>query len=236
MKTQSHHPLLSWQAYPLSPLNKTEQKKQQSKPLHPCTADVCHGGNDHFKGRKTIFSSKEVWITTIVFNTFVTLMQDFAFRGSDLLLGGAWLFCSSCSVIVALSISSSQDSSCSVKGALRNQTCPHHDDSLGRTVSVAQAVVSQQSQAGVEEQRGHVPQVQQRLHQRDGPHGPVAAELRWIQQQPRIHGKKVVEGHLSCGGGSDCCWIIEPARGAREQRRAETGWVWGQGAFLYFLS
>lgn len=120
----------------------------------------------------------------------------------------------------ALPTSPPQDSSCSVKGALRNQTCPHHDDRLGRAVSVAQAVVSQQSQAGVEEQRGRVPQVQERLHQGDGPHGPVAAQLRWIQQQPRIHGEKVVEGHLSCGGGTDCCWIIEPAKGAREQQRA----------------
>lgn len=94
---------------------------------------------------------------------------------------------------------------------LDDQTCPHHDDSLGRAVSGAQAVVSQQSQAGVEEQRGQVAQVQEGLHQRDGPHGPIAAELRWIQQQPRIHGKKVVEGHLSRGSGTDRCWIIEPA-------------------------
>lgn len=112
----------------------------------------------------------------------------------------------------------------SVRGALRNQTCPHHDDSLGRTVSVAQAVVSQQSQAGVEEQRGRVAQVQERLHQRDGPHGPVAAQLRGVQQQPRVHGKKVVEGHLSCGGGADCCWVIEPAK-ERDNKRAEAGWV-----------
>lgn len=166
----------------------------------------------------------EVGITTIMFNTFAPLMQRFGFGGSDLLLGGAWPFCSSCSANVASSISRWQDSSCGVKRASRNQTCPHHDDGLGRPVPVAQAVVSQQSQAGVEEQRGGVPQVQERLHQRDGPHGPVAAQLRWIQQQPRIHGKKVVEGHLPCGGGTDCCWIIEPARGAREQR-AEAGWV-----------
>lgn len=31
---------------------------------------------------------------------------------------------------------------------------PHHDDSFGRCMPEAQAVVSQQSQAGVEEQRG----------------------------------------------------------------------------------
>lgn len=94
---------------------------------------------------------------------------------------------------------------------------PHHDDSLGRPVPVAQAVASEQSQAGVEEQRGRVPQVQERLHQRDGPHGPVAAELRGIQQQPRVHGEKVVEGHLSRGGGTDCRWVIEPAKGQRRR-------------------
>lgn len=94
---------------------------------------------------------------------------------------------------------------------------------------VAQAVASEQSQAGVEEQRGRVPQVQERLHQRDGPHGPVAAELRWIQQQPGVDGKKVVEGHLSRGGGTDRRWVIEPAKAQTDetsegqQRRAETG-------------
>lgn len=65
----------------------------------------------------------------------------------------------------------------------------HHDDSLSRAVTVAQAVVSQQSKAGVEEQRGQVAQVQEGLHQRDGTHGPITAQLRWVQQQPRIHGK-----------------------------------------------
>lgn len=94
---------------------------------------------------------------------------------------------------------------------LDDGTCPHHDDGLGRAVSVAQAVVGQQSQAAVKEQRGQVAQVQEGLHQRDGPHGPITAELRWVQQQPRIHGKKVVEGQLSRGSGTNCGWIIEPA-------------------------
>lgn len=107
--------------------------------------------------------------------------------------------------------------------------CPHHDDSLGGAVSVAQAVVSQQSQAGVEEQRGQVAQVQKGLHQRDGPHGPITAELRWVQQQPCVHGKKVVEGHLSCGSGTDGSWIIEPAYnrwGEWDGNTSRLRWVW----------
>lgn len=75
---------------------------------------------------------------------------------------------------------------------------------------MAQAVVRQQRQQGVEEQRGPIAQVQERLHQRDGAHGPVAAELRGVEQQPGVDGEKVVEGHLPGGRRADGGGVVEP--------------------------
>lgn len=86
----------------------------------------------------------------------------------------------------------------------------HHDDRLGRAVSVLEAVVRQQSQEGVENQRGRVAQVQERLHQWDGAHGPVAAELRGVEQKPGVDGEKVVEGHLPGRSWADGSGVVEP--------------------------
>lgn len=100
-------------------------------------------------------------------------------------------------------------------------TIAHHDDGPGRAVSVAQAVVSQQAQGGVEHQGGQVTQVQQGLHQRNGAHSPVAAELRGVQQQPRIYGKQVVERQLSGGRVTDSCRVIKSTR--RTEKKGLSG-------------
>lgn len=86
-------------------------------------------------------------------------------------------------------------------------------------MAVAQAVVRQQAQEGVEEQRGQVAQVEQRLHQGDGAHGPVAAQLRRVQQQPGVDRQQVVEGQLSGGGRADRCRVVEPAAPHRRERK-----------------
>lgn len=72
-----------------------------------------------------------------------------------------------------------------------------------------QAVVRQQAQKHVERQRCQVTVVDGRLHQRDGAHGPVAAELRGVEEEPRVHRKKVVERQLSGGGGADRRGVVE---------------------------
>lgn len=80
-------------------------------------------------------------------------------------------------------------------------------------MSVVQAVVGQQAQERVEPQGGQVTVVQGRLHQRDGAHGPVAAELGGVEQEPGVHREQVVEGQLSGGGGAHRCWVIKSRRG-----------------------
>jgi len=77
-------------------------------------------------------------------------------------------------------------------------------------VAVAQAVVGQQAQQAVEGQRGQVADVQEGLHQGDGAHGPVAAELRGVEQQPAVDGEEVVERQQLGGCGADRCRVIKP--------------------------
>lgn len=113
---------------------------------------------------------------------------------------------------------------------LEKHNASHHDDGLGRAVSVAQAVVGQQAQERVEEQRGQVTEVEERLHQRDGAHGPVAAQLRGVQQEPCVHRKQVVESQLSGGRGADGCRVIKSAR-----KKKVSGQMIGNNDFLIKL-
>lgn len=85
-------------------------------------------------------------------------------------------------------------------------------------MSVLEAVVSQHCQEDVEEQRSHVARVQERLHEWDGAHGPVAAELRGVEQKPGVDGEKVVEGHLSGRSRADGSRVVKSFRGKVEHQ------------------
>ncbi|TNN48431.1 hypothetical protein EYF80_041357 [Liparis tanakae] len=93
----------------------------------------------------------------------------------------------------------------------------HHEDGPGRGVPVPQAVGGEQAQGAVERQRGQVAGVQGRLHQGDGAHGPVAAQLRGVEQQPGVHRQQVVEGQLPGGGGAYGRRVVKPTRGRGSQ-------------------
>lgn len=83
---------------------------------------------------------------------------------------------------------------------------------------VLEAVVRQHRQEDVEEQRSHVAGVQERVHKRDGAHGPVAAELRGVEQEPSVDGEKIVKGHLPGRSRADGSRVVEPSRGKSGKR------------------
>lgn len=102
------------------------------------------------------------------------------------------------------------------------KTPSHHDNRLGWAVSGEHAVVGEQAQGHVEGHSGQIPEVQKGLHQRNGAHGPVAAQLWGIQQQPCVHREQVVKGQLPAGSGTDSCRVIKSTKkkGTEDNRLA----------------
>lgn len=92
---------------------------------------------------------------------------------------------------------------------------PHHDDRLSRAAWAGDAAVRQQAQEDVEEQRGQVALVQRRLHQGNGAHGPVAAQLGRVEQQPGVDGQQVVEGQLAGWRRTDGCRVVKSEKDGR---------------------
>lgn len=82
---------------------------------------------------------------------------------------------------------------------------------------MSHAVIGQEAQQHVEDQGCQIAWVQYRFHQRNGAHGPVAAQLGRVKQEPAVDGQQVVEGELPGWRGADGRRVIEPATDLSDQ-------------------
>lgn len=91
----------------------------------------------------------------------------------------------------------------------------HHNNGRLLPIDLHERHPHEHPEQTVRGQRRQVAHVPKALHQRDGAHGPVAAQVTWEQQQPQVHRGQVVVRELARGRRRHRGRIVEPEGGKR---------------------
>lgn len=88
----------------------------------------------------------------------------------------------------------------------------HHNHPGPVPIALQECHPHQHPDEAVRPQGGQVSRIGKALHQRNGAHGPVAAEVTREQQQPQVDRYQIVVGQLPGWRGGNRGRIVEPVR------------------------